>query len=290
MTSFVDTHLHCWDRTQVPYPWLDGYPAIAGRHTPAELRAEISGGDGARFPDKIVIVEGDCDRARAFDEVRAAEALAASEPADEKTIAGIVAFAPMDRGDETIAALDRLRARPLLRGVRHLIQGEADPDFCRRPAFIAGVRAAGERGLSFDVCVKHHQLASVIDLVRECPGTQFILDHAGKPDVRGRRLDPWREQIATLAWFPYVACKLSGLVTEADPAAWTIDDLRPYTDHLLARFGARRLMFGGDWPVVKLASSYQRWLDTALTLLSPLPLDEREAIMSSNAQRIYRLS
>ncbi len=282
MISFVDTHLHCWDRTQVAYPWLDGFPTIAGRHTPAELRAEV----GARFPGKIVIVEGDCDRARAFDEVRAAEALAEHEPA----IAGMVAFAPMDRGDETIAALDRLRARPLLRGVRHLIQGEADPDFCRRPAFIAGVRAAGERGLSFDVCVKHHQLASVIDLVRECPGTQFVIDHAGKPDIRGKKLDPWREHIATLAWFPYVSCKLSGLVTEADPAAWTLDDLRPYADHLLERFGARRLMFGGDWPVVKLASSYQRWLDAALELLSPLLPEEREAIMSTNAQRIYRLS
>jgi len=285
MEPFIDTHVHCWDRSQIPYPWLDGFPSIAGRHTPVELRAEA----GARFPQKILVVQGDCARARAFDEVTAIEALAAAEPEGARAISGIVAFAPMDRGAETIAALERLRARPLMRGVRHLIQGEADPDFCRRPEFIAGVRAAGERGLSFDICVKHHQLASVVDLVRECPGTQFILDHAGKPDIRGRLLDPWREQITTLAWLPYVACKLSGLVTEADPAAWNIDDLRPYVEHLLARFGARRLIFGSDWPVVKLASSYQRWLDTVLELLSPLPADEREAIMSANAQRIYRL-
>jgi L-fuconolactonase len=285
MQRFIDTHVHLWDRTQVPYPWLDGFPSIAGRHTPAELRAELQAETGARFPDKILIVEGDCDRARAFDEVRAIETMASTEPA----IAGIVAFAPMDRGAETIAALDRLRARPLVRGVRHLIQGEADPDFCRRPEFIAGVRAAGERGLSFDLCVKHHQLSSVVDLVSACPGTRFILDHAGKPDIRGQKLEPWREKITTLAWLPHVACKLSGLVTEADPA-WTIDDLRPYVDHLLARFGAGRLIFGSDWPVVKLASSYQRWLDTALTLLSAFDAEDRDAILSANAQRIYRLS
>jgi L-fuconolactonase len=177
-----------------------------------------------------------------------------------------------------------------VRGVRHLIQGEADPGFCRRPEFIAGVRAAGERGLSFDICVKHHQLASVVDLVCECPGTQFVLDHAGKPDIRGQKLEPWRELITKLAWLPHVACKLSGLVTEADPAAWTIEDLRPYVDHLLARFGAHRLIFGSDWPVVKLASSYQHWLDTALTLLAPLDSEDRDAILSANAQRIYRLS
>jgi len=286
MQSFIDTHVHCWDRTQVPYPWLDGFPSIAGRHGPAELRAEIGDDVGERFPEKIVVVEGDCDRTRAFDEVRAIEELAKVEPA----IAGIVAFAPMDRGAETVAALDRLRARPLVRGVRHLIQGQADPDFCRRPEFIAGVRAAGERGLSFDICVKHHQLESVVGLVSECPGTQFILDHAGKPDIRGRQLEPWRKQITTLAWLPHVACKLSGLVTEADPAAWTIDDLRPYVQHLLARFGAGRVIFGSDWPVVKLASSYQRWLETALALLSPLDADDREAVLSANARRIYRLS
>jgi L-fuconolactonase len=195
----------------------------------------------------------------------------------------------MDRGAETIAALDRLRGRPLLRGVRHLIQGEADPDFCRRPEFIAGVRAAGDRGLSFDICVKHHQLASVVGLVGACPGTRFILDHAGKPDIRARLLDPWRAEITALARQPHVACKLSGLVTEADPAAWTVDDLRPYVEHLLDSFGPARLLFGSDWPVVKLASSYTRWLDAALMLLAQLPAAEQAAVMSGNAQRIYRL-
>jgi L-fuconolactonase len=279
--SFIDTHVHFWDRTQIPYPWLDAFPAIAGRHTPAELHAEA----GGRFPQRILFVQADCDRAHAFEEVVATEALAANEPA----IAGIVAFAWMDRGAETIAALDRLRGRPLLRGVRHLIQGEADPDFCRRPEFIAGVRAAGERGLSFDICVKHHELAPVVGMVGACPGTRFILDHGGKPDIRGRRLDPWRAEISALARQPHVACKLSGLVTEADPAAWTIDDLRPYVEHLIDSFGPARLMFGGDWPVVKLASSYTRWLDAALTLLAPLPAAEQAAVMSGNAQRIYRL-
>ena len=280
--SFIDTHVHCWDRTQIPYPWLDGFPAIAGRHTPVELRAEA----GGRFPARILFVQGDCDRAHAFEEVRAAEALADAEPA----IGGIVAFAPMDRGAETVAALDRLRARPLLRGVRHLIQGEDDPDFCRRPAFIAGVRAAGARGLSFDICVKHPQLASAVDLARACPGTSLILDHAGKPDIRGRLLDPWRADLAALARLPHVVCKLSGLVTEADPTAWTVDDLRPYFEHLVSCFGPTRLLFGSDWPVVKLAASYPRWLDAALTLLNPLPTADRDAVLAGNARRVYRLS
>ena len=279
---FKDTHVHFWDRSRIPYPWLDDHPTIAGRHAPAELHAEA----GARFPSRIVFVQGECDRARAFDEVLATEVLAAAEPA----IAGIVAFAPVDRGDETIAALDRLRVRPLLRGVRHLIQGEPDPDFCRRPAFVAGVRAVGERGLSFDICAKPPQLAASVDLARACPGTNFILDHGGKPNIRGDQWEPWRTDIAALARLPHVVCKLSGLVTEADPTAWTIEDLRPAFDHLLACFGPDRLLFGGDWPVVKLASSYTRWLDTARALLAPMRHVEREAVLSANARRVYRLS
>ena len=230
MEAFIDTHVHCWDCTQVPYPWLDGFSSIAGRHTPAELRAEVN----TRFPAKLVIVEGDCDRARSFDEVAAIEALAAAEPA----ISGIVAFAPMDRGAETVAALDRLRARPLVRGVRHLIQGEADPGFCRRPEFIAGVRAAGERGLSFDICVKHHQLAPVVDLVCECPGTQFVLDHAGKPDIRGAKARALARadheaRVASARRVQAVGSGDRGRSAQRGPSRIS----RPYVDHLLARFG-----------------------------------------------------
>ena len=188
-----------------------------------------------------------------------------------------------------MAALAGLRARPLVRGIRHLIQGEKDPGFCLRPAFVAGVRAVGAAGLVFDLCIRHHQLRAVTDLVQACPETRFVLDHAGKPDIRGRVLDPWRADIATLARLPNVACKLSGLVTEADPARWTVEDLRPYVEQLLGTFGAGRLLFGSDWPVVKLAAPYARWLDAALALLEPLPPAQRQAVLADNARREYGL-
>jgi len=279
--SLVDTHVHFWDPARLPYPWLAGVPSINRAHTPAELAAEA----GGRPASRMVFVECDADRGRATDEVAFVEELASRDP----RIAGIVAFAPVDRGAATVAALDALAARPLVRGVRHLIQGDADPGFCVRPAFVEGVRACGARGLSFDLCVRHHQLASVIELVHACPDTAFVLDHAGKPDIRGRLLDPWRAQVKALARLSNVACKLSGLVTEADPEGWTVDDLRPYVDHLLSTFGPERLCFGSDWPVVKLAGGYARWLDAALALLDPLAPAERGAILAGNAARVYRL-
>jgi L-fuconolactonase len=276
--AFIDTHVHFWDQQVLPYPWLVEVPKIAGRHTPAELRAETE----ENFPEKIVFVE--CG-APWLDEVKWVSQLAAAEP----RIAGIVGKCMVNEGTATVANLAELQRHPLVRGVRHLVQHEPDPDYCARPEFIAGVRAVGAAGLSFDLCCFHHQMPAVVRLVRACPDTRFILDHFGKPGIRARLLDPWRAHLAELAALPNVDCKLSGLITEADHAAWQAADLRPYVDHALATFGPGRLLFGGDWPVAKLAGSYPRWLDTARALVAHLPAAEQDAIFRRNALRVYRL-
>jgi L-fuconolactonase len=279
--AFVDSHVHFWDQGRLPYPWLAAEPKLGAPHTPAALAAEA----GADRPARMVFVQAECARDRWLDEVRWVESLAATEP----RIAGIVAHVAVDAGAELPRLLAELGAHPRVRGVRHLIQGEADPQFCTRAAFVAGVQELGRRGLSFDLCCRHHQLTAVVELVRLCPQTRFVLDHAGKPAIARRELDPWRDQISALAALPNVDCKFSGLITEAAPG-WTPADLRPYADHLLATFGPARLLFGSDWPVVKLAGSYPAWLETARALLSALSPAERDAIFSSNANRVYRLS
>jgi L-fuconolactonase len=277
----IDSHVHFWDPARLPYPWLAEAPAIAGPHTPDLLAA----GAGKAMPARLVFVQAECARDRWLEEVRWVESLARAEP----RIAGIVAHAPMDAGPELALILGELKTHPLVHGVRHLIQDQADPQFCIRPAFVAGVQAAGGQGLGFDLCCRSHQLPAIIELVRRCPQTTFVLDHAGKPGIARRELDPWRGHIAALAALPNIVGKLSGLVTEADPAGWTIEDLRPYADHLLATFGPSRLLFGSDWPVVNLAGGFCRWLDAAEALLSSLSPAGRQAIFHDNAARVYRL-
>jgi L-fuconolactonase len=276
--TLIDSHVHFWDRQVLPYPWLAEVPAIAGRHTPVELQQEA----GAALPDQMVFVE--CGAPR-IDEVRWIEQLAAQEP----RITAIVAKCPMNAGAETTAVITELGRHRLVRGVRHLIQDERDPRYCVSPEFVAGVRQLAPAGLSFDICCRHHQLAAVVELVGLCPDTRFVLDHFGKPGIRAGLLDPWREHIRQLAALPNVDCKLSGLITEADPAAWTPEHLRPYVDHVLATFGPSRLLFGGDWPVAKLAGAYPRWLDTARQLVSHIPPGGQAAIFGANARRVYRL-
>ncbi|MBK8477158.1 MAG: amidohydrolase family protein [Opitutaceae bacterium] len=276
--TYTDAHTHFWDSGVMPYPWLAEVPAIAGRHTPEELVAEAA----AQPPSRIVFVE--CGAPQP-DEVNWVERLAAAEP----RLAAIVAQATMDAGARTTAVLAGLASRPLVRGVRHLIQDEKDPEYCLRPEFLAGVQQLEAFDLSFDICCRHHQLPAVIELVRRCPQVRFILDHAGKPGVRAGLLDPWRGHIASLAALPNIDCKLSGLVTEAEHERWVTADLQPYVGHLLATFGPSRLLFGGDWPVAKLASGYLRWLAAARDLTAHLTPEAQSVIFQHTATRAYRI-
>jgi L-fuconolactonase len=125
--------------------------------------------------------------------------------------------------------------------------------------------------------------------VRRCPATSFILDHAGKPDLRVDMMDSWKRHVAELAACPNAACKVSGLVTEAGTAALDPGRFVPTINHLLDTFGPSRLLFGSDWPVVKLASPYTTWLQMARALLAHLPAQDQDAIFTRNAGRVYRL-
>lgn len=275
---FTDAHMHFWDREALgPYTWLHEVPTIWHRHTTENLRVEAP----AHQPEKIVFVEaGAPPRA----EVEWVSGLAAADP----RIRGIVAKVMINAGAQTTADLAALRRFPLVKGVRHHFEHDA-LDYCARPEFIRGVQEAAALGYSFDICCQHPQLPAVIELVRQCPSASFILDHGGKPGIRAGLLDPWREHIRTLAGFPNIVCKLSGLATEADHAAWTEAQLRPYAEHLIACFGPARLLFGGDWPVAKLAIDYVRWQEMAQRFTAHFSAAERDAIFRLNADRVYRL-
>jgi L-fuconolactonase len=276
--AYTDSHMHFWDQAILqPYTWLHEVPSIAHPHTPETIRTEAR----EDMPDKIVFVE--CG-APWLDEVRWVEKLAAREP----RIRAVVAKIAIDAGAQTTADLAELARHPLVRGVRHPFE-HAEPDCCAQPGFIAGVRQLAPADLTFDICCKHPQLPAVAELVRQCPEVSFILDHGGKPGIRAGLLDPWRDHLRALAALPNVVCKLSGLVTEANHGRWTAAQLQPYVTHLLEVFGPHRLLFGGDWPVAKLACGYRSWLDLARQFTAHLTAAEQEAIFHGNAARVYRI-
>lgn len=203
---------------------------------------------------------------------------------------GIVAYAPLEYGTRTHAYLDALaRSGSRVKGVRRNTQDELDPELPLQPAFLDGLRLLPEYGYTFDVCIRHLRLGAVVEMVRRCPETTFVLNHLGKPAVKDRLLEPWRTQLRALAEIPNAWCKVSGLVTEADHAAWTGEDLRPYVEHALEAFGADRVLFGSDWPVERLASTYERWVEALDRFTDNLRDDQRRGLWAENARRVYRL-
>jgi len=280
--SIIDTHMHLWNPEHFRMPWTDG-DILLKRPYPIDVYREHT----AAVPiEAMIFVECDVVPHYAFLEAQWAIECAKTEP----RIQGIVAACPVEFGLRTRAYIEALVALgPLVKGVRRLLQDEHDANFCLQTEFVRGVQLLSDYQLSFDICIRHWQLPAVIALVRQCPDTQFILDHLGKPDVKVHRLEPWRTQIRELAALPNVACKISGLVTEADAAVWEIDDLIPYVEHAIEVFGEERVAFGGDWPVMLGASSYTRWVKTLQACTDSLTEKAKRKLWSENARRLYRL-
>ena len=275
----VDSHVHLWDPRRFRMPWLDDIDAL---RRPFGMDTFVEHARGLPL-EQLVYVQVDTTPAYGWLEARWAVQ-------QDPPLAGVVAWAPMDDGPIVASYLTALKELgPRIKGVRRLLQSEPDPDVLVAPDLLRGLRLLTEYDLSFDICIRHQQLARAIDMVRACPETQFILDHLGKPDVRAGLLDPWRDQLAELAQLSNVVCKVSGVVTEADHDRWTVADLEPYVAHALQVFGEDRVLFGGDWPVVTLAAEYGRWVATLQQLTAALSPAAKRKLWADNARRVYRL-
>ena len=283
MSNFpiVDTHVHLWDPEYLSYPWLEEVPALNRSFLLPDYRTAY----GTLDIEAMVFLECDVHPDDGLKETEWVTVLAADEP----RIKGIVAGAPLENGESARPVIEVLADNPLVKGVRRLIQSESI-EFCVQPDFVKGVQILEEFGLSFDLCIYHPQLANTIELVKQCPNVQFILDHIGKPDIENQLFDPWKREIQTLAELPNTFCKISGMVTEASHENWTPADLKPYIEHVIECFGFDRVIYGSDWPVSTLAAEYQGWFATLNWAVEGCSDDERNRLFHDNAVGFYRLA
>ncbi|MBR1221960.1 amidohydrolase family protein [Bradyrhizobium sp. U87765 SZCCT0131] len=272
--SRIDAHQHVWRLSRGDYGWLT--PALGPIYrdfTPDDLAPHLAAHDIAAT---ILVQAAPTAAETAF-------LLDIARTTD--FVAGVVGWTDFDAPDAP-AAIAGLAANPLLVGLRPMVQDIADDDWLARAALASAFDAIVAQNLVFDALLKPRHLPRLIAALDRHPQLAVVIDHGAKPAIGGDDDDAWRAGIAAAARYPNVACKLSGLVTEA-PAHWQIDDLRPYVEYLLTCFGPQRLIWGSDWPVVTLAADYGRWVAAAEHLMAPLDDEARAAVFGGNARRIY---
>jgi L-fucono-1,5-lactonase len=270
----IDSHQHFWRFEAARYGWIDdSMTALQRDFLPNDLEAAMraSGVDGT------IAVQARQDE----DETEWLIELAH----ERRFVKGVVGWIDL-RATDVDRRLERVGDESCVVGVRHVVQAEPD-GFLDDPGFRHGIAALERFDLVYDILIYARQLREATRFAAAFSRQRFVLDHLGKPDIRGGAFEPWRRDIMALAALPHVCCKLSGLVTEADWRTWTAAQLRPYLDTALEAFGPSRLMFGSDWPVCTVAASYAQVVALVRDAIGDYSADEQARILGGTAADVY---
>ena len=273
----VDAHFHCWRLARGDYGWLT--PALGPIHRDIDVE------DWQREAQPLGVTAGVLVQAAPTE---AETAFLLEQATCHDTVRGVVGWVDLLARDapERIARLSA--AQPKLKGLRPMLQDIADADWILQPAIRPALDAMAAHGLVFDALVKPLHLPHMLALCERHPRLQVVIDHGAKPDIADGKWQPWADELQRLARETTAVCKLSGLLTEARPHPRRGAAQR-WAEHLLESFGAQRVLWGSDWPVLELAARYRDWWDDTQAVLAPLSDADRHAVLGANAQRLYRL-
>ncbi|MBP1885498.1 amidohydrolase family protein [Sinorhizobium mexicanum] len=206
----------------------------------------------------------------------------------EESVAAVVGWVNILAADAA-SEIRRLKANPKFKAIRPMLQSILETAWILQPQAIATLQALPGLDMRFDALIQPRHLPVIAALAAEVPELAIVVDHGAKPFIAAGKMEPWQSDMAALARRPNVYVKLSGLVTEAG-GGWSVERLKPYAAHLLDVFGADRVMFGSDWPVVLLDADYGAWFAAAQELTAHLTSSEREDVFSRTAARFYGIS
>jgi L-fuconolactonase len=273
----IDSHHHFWEYNKEDYRWIDDSMSILRRDfLPPNLEKQLQ--EALVYGTVVVQARQNLDETRWLLELAG----------KYDFIRGVVGWVNL-RSEELENQINEFADNPKLVGVRHVVQDEPDDDFMLRADFIRGIEKLKSYNLAYDLLLFPKHLSSAAELVSMFPEQKFVLDHISKPSIKSGILDPWREDLESLAARPNIWCKVSGLVTEADIENWEYENLIPYLDVVVDAFGTNRLMIGSDWPVCLLAGEYSEILDIPQRYFKKFSANEREKIMNSNCIDFYDL-
>jgi predicted TIM-barrel fold metal-dependent hydrolase len=272
----VDTHLHLIYLERLNYPWLPGVPELGRQWDVGNYFAEaVTLGIDAALHMEVDVQIDQIDEENEF--------VLSIDP----RVVGAISKACPEHASFP-GHLERLAANKRIKGIRRILQSSPD-DLSRGKLFRENVRRLAATGLTFDLCISPLQLGVAQELVAACPNVQFVLDHCGNPPIKSGDISAWKRDLSALAELPNVAGKISGILVHAH-ADWTAEALRPTVEHMIGSFGWNRVVFGSDHPVLTLNGSLTRWVEAVKTLIAGASTSEQEALLSRNAERIYRIN
>jgi L-fuconolactonase len=274
--NIIDTHQHFWKYDPVNYSWINEEMQV--------IRKDFLPGDLAVLVNEhklqgTVAVQADQTEAETDWLLKLA--------ANNDFIQGVVGWIDL-RSDNIEERLRHYAQYKKLKGFRHILQGE-EPSFMLQESFLNGIGKLQQFGFTYDILIMPKHLDASLELVQRFPEQKFVIDHVAKPYIKEGKIDEWKEGMEKLAAYQHVFCKISGMVTEADWKNWTAEQLKPYLDVVVNSFGIDRIMFGSDWPVCLVASSYSKWLQTIKDYFASYSPEEQEKVFSSNAVTFYNL-
>ncbi|PKA96540.1 L-fuconolactonase [Flavobacteriaceae bacterium MAR_2009_75] len=273
----IDSHQHFWVYDTEKHAWIDDSMAQIRRDfLPADLKPIYE----THNIDGCVAVQAD----QSLEETDFLINLAGAND----LVKGVVGW--VDLKSKKIAAdLDRYSHQKILKGWRHIVQGEKDHNFLLRPDFLNGISLLKNYDYTYDILVFPHQLGAVLEFVKKFPNQKFVIDHMAKPYVKDGFFDGWAVLMKEIGKHENVFCKLSGMITEADYSTWTVEQLKPYINVVMQAFGSSRVMFGSDWPVCMVAGTYTHVLKIITDYISTFNAEEQNRIMGGNAIEFYNI-
>lgn len=274
----IDSHQHFWKASRGDYHWMGpAVPVLCRDYLPEDLRPILA----KNGIDRTILVQAA--------QTKAETDFLLDLAAKNDFIAGVIGWLDMESpnfSDE----LELYSKKPKFLGIRPMLQDLADDDWIVRPKVVDALKVIAERNIPFEFLTFTRHLPHVLKALEMVPRLHAVVDHVSKPEIKNKKLDPWRSLMADVAKHKNVYCKISGMITEADHKNWTTDDLRPYVEHVLGCFGADRVMYGSDWPVCLLAGTYDQVINAFQAILKPhLKGQQEAAVFGGNAARFYKL-
>lgn len=274
----IDSHNHFWKYDPLTHDWIDESMGVIRRDfLPAGFEPVLvqNGIDGT------IAVQADQSEQETFFLLELGE--------KDSRIKGVVGWVDL-RSDHIFERLKYFSQFEKLKGFRHIIQSEPDPNFMLDVKFRNGISLLSEFGYTYDLLIYPQQMGAALKLIELNPQQSFVIDHLAKPNIKAGKIDLWRDLIIQIGRHKNVMCKLSGMVTEADWQAWGETDFEQYIDVVVKAFGIDRVMFGSDWPVCLLAASYGQVKNILANYFSSFPLADRQRVFAQNAIDFYQLN